>query len=49
MASEHLWDVTEHEIPIMDVQQLCGAVMSIWTKVSEEGFPVGESMSRRQL
>ncbi len=34
---EHLWDVVEREIHIMDVQptnlqQLCDAIMSIWTK-----------------
>ncbi len=33
---EHLWDVVEREIHIMDVQptnlqQLCDAIMSIWT------------------
>ena len=38
---EHLWDVVEREIRIMDVQptnlrQLCDAIMSIWTKLSEE-------------
>ncbi len=40
---EHLWDVEEREILIMDVQttnlqQLCDAIMSIWTKISEECF-----------
>ncbi len=40
---EHLWDVVEREIHIMDVQptnlqQLCDAIMSIWTKISEEYF-----------
>ncbi len=40
---EHLWDVVEREIRIMDVQpanlqQLHDAIMSIWTKISEEGF-----------
>ncbi len=40
---EHLWDVVEREIPIMDVQptnlqQLCDAIMSIWTKTSDEFF-----------
>ncbi len=40
---EHLWDVVEREIHIMDVQptnlkQLRDAVMSIWTKISEECF-----------
>ncbi len=39
---EHLWDVMEREI-IMDVQptnlqQLCDAIMSIWTRISEECF-----------
>ncbi len=34
---EHLWDVVEREIRIMDVQptnlqKLCDAIMSIWTK-----------------
>ncbi len=38
---EHLWDVVEREIHIMDVQptnlqQLRDAIMSIWTKISEE-------------
>ncbi len=37
---EHLWDVVEREIHIMDVQptnlqQLRDAHMSIWTKISE--------------
>ncbi len=40
---EHLWDVVEREICIMDVQptnqqQLCDAIMLIWTKISEECF-----------
>ena len=40
---EQLWDVVEREICIMDVQltnlqTLRGAVMSIWTKISEECF-----------
>ncbi len=49
---EHLWDVVEQEIRIMDVQltnlqQLCDAIMSIWTKISEEGFQhLVESMPR---
>ncbi len=43
---EHLWDVVEREIRIMDVQptnlqQLPDAFMSIWTKIHIE------SMSRR--
>ncbi len=50
---EHLWDVVEREILIMDVQptnlqQLCDAIMSIWTKTSEECFQhFVESMPRR--
>ncbi len=50
---EHLWDVVEREILIMDVQttnlqQLCDAIMSIWTKISEECFQnLVESMPRR--
>ncbi len=40
---EQLWDVVEREIHIMDVQptnlqQLSDAIMSIWTKISEECF-----------
>ncbi len=40
---EHLWDVVEREIHIMDVQptnlqQLCDAIMLIWTKIAEECF-----------
>ncbi len=31
---EHLWDVVEREIRIMDVQQLHDAIMSLWTKTS---------------
>ncbi len=48
-----LWDVVEREICIMDVQltnlqQLCDAIMSIWTKISEEYFQyLVESMPRR--
>ncbi len=47
---EHLWDV---EIRIMDVQptnlqQLRDAIMSIWTKISEEYFQhLVESMPQR--
>ncbi len=42
-STEHLWDVVEREIRIMDVQpinlqQLRDAVMSIWTKIAEESF-----------
>ncbi len=40
---EHLLDVVEREILIVDVQptnlqQLCDAIMTIWTKISEECF-----------
>ncbi len=50
---EQLWDVVEREIHIMDVQttnlqQLCDAIMSIWTKISEECFQhLVESMPQR--
>ncbi len=50
---EHLWDVVEWEILIMDVQptnlqQLHDAIMSIWTKISEDCFQhLVESMPRR--
>ncbi len=50
---EHLWDVVEREIRIMDVQptnlqQLRDDIMSIWTKISEECFQhLVESMPRR--
>ncbi len=50
---EHLWDVVEREIHIMDVQptnlqQLCDAIMSTWTKISEECLQhLVESMTRR--
>ncbi len=50
---EHFWDVVEREIHIMDVQptnlqQLRDAIMSIWTKISEECFQhIVESMPRR--
>ncbi len=50
---EHLWDVVEREIHIMDVQptnlqQLCDAIVSIWTKISEECLQhLVESMPRR--
>ncbi len=50
---EHLWDVVERESHIMDVQptnlqQLCDAIMSIWTKISEECFQhLVESMPQR--
>ncbi len=50
---EHLWDVVEREILIMDVQptnlqQLRDAIMSIWTNISEECFQrLVESMPQR--
>ncbi len=50
---EHLWDVLEWKIRIMDVlptnqQQLHDAIMSIWTKISEECFQhLVESMPQR--
>ncbi len=50
---EHLWDVVEREIRIIDgqptnLQQLRDAIMLIWTKISEECFQhLVESMSRR--
>ncbi len=50
---EHLWDVVEREIHFMDLQptnlqQLCDAIMSIWTNISEECFQhLVESMPRR--
>ncbi len=50
---EHLWDVVEREIHIMDVQptnlqQLRKVIMSIWTKISEECFQnLVESISRK--
>ncbi len=52
---EHLWDVVEREIRIMylnvkltNLQQLRDAIMSIWTKISEECFQhLVESMPRR--
>ncbi len=49
---EHLWDVVEREICIMDVQptnlqQMRDAIVSIWTKISEECFQhLVESMIR---
>lgn len=41
---QHFWDVVEQEICITDLQptnlqQLCDAITSIWTKISEECFP----------
>ncbi len=50
---EHLWDVVEREILIMDVQttnlqKLCDAIMTIWTNISEECFQhLVDSMTRR--
>ncbi len=49
---EHLLDVVEWEIHIMDVQprnqQLYDAIMSIWTNISEECFQnLVESMPQR--
>ncbi len=50
---EQFWDVVEWVIRIMDVQptnlqQLRDAIMSIWTKISEECFQhLVESMPRR--
>ncbi len=50
---EHLWDVVEREICIMDVQssnlqQQHDAIMSIWTNISEECLQhLVESMPRR--
>ncbi len=49
---EHLWDVVEREIRIMDLQQtnlqqLNYAIMSTWTKISEKCFQhLVESMPR---
>ncbi|KAI5609647.1 hypothetical protein C0J50_5858, partial [Silurus asotus] len=51
--TEHLWNVEEREIHIMDVQptnlqQLRDAIMSTWTKISEECFQyLVESIPRR--
>ncbi len=46
---EHLWDVVEREIRIMtNLQQLRDAIISIWTKITEECFQhLVESMLRR--
>ncbi len=50
---EHLWDVLEREICIMDVQltnlqTLQDAIMSTWTKISDKYFQhLVESMPRR--
>ncbi len=52
---EHLWDVVEREILIIDVQptnlqQLRDAIMTIWTKISEECFQhLVESMPQEEL
>ncbi len=49
---EHLWDVVEREIRIMDLQQtnlqrLHYAIMSTWTKISDKCFQhLVESMPR---
>jgi len=45
---EDLWDVDEQEIRIVDVQltnlqQLCDAIMLIWTKISKESQHLIES------
>ncbi len=51
--TERLWDVVKREICIMNVQptnlqQLHDAIVSIWTKISEECFQhLVESMPRR--
>ncbi len=46
---EQLWDVVKREICIMtNLQQLRDAIMSIWTKISEECFQrLVESMPKR--
>lgn len=52
-SSPHIWDVVEREAHIMDVQlknlqQLCDAIMSIWTQISEECFQhLDENMPQR--
>ncbi len=51
---EHLWDVVEREICIMDVQptnlqQLRDAIMSIWTKISEECFNTLLKLCHKEL
>ena len=49
----HLWDVVERKIRIIDLQptnlqQMRDAIMSIWTKISEECFQhLVESMPQR--
>ncbi len=36
------------DVQTTNLQQLCDAIMSIWTKISEEGFKhLVESVSRR--
>ncbi len=45
---EHLWDVVDVDVQLTNLQQLCDAIMSIWTKISEECFQhLFESMPRR--
>ncbi len=51
---EHIWDVVEQEIHIMDVQltnlqQLRDAIMSIWTKISEEWGNENEDINVFQI
>ncbi len=51
---EHLWDVVEREIHIMvvqptNLQQLHDAIMSIWTKISEECFNTLLSLCHEEL
>ncbi len=51
---EHIWDVVEREIHIMHVQptnlqQLCDAIMSIWTKISEEWGNENEDINVFQI
>ncbi len=51
---EHLWDVVEREIGIMDVQptnlqQLHDAIMSIRTRISEECFQHLVDLCREEL
>lgn len=45
---EHLWDVVELEICILDVQQLHDVIMWIQAKISVESFQhLGESVPQR--
>ncbi len=51
---EHIWDVVEREIHIMHVQltnlqQLRDAIMSIWTKISEEWGNENEDINVFQI